>query len=154
MRGADMSWADMSGADMRGANMSEADMREANMSANLSGIKGIKDMSYWFDDNFKKNKNGYIVYKAIGDTSYNIKDEWKINKGEYLTENVNMNPTFECGCGVNFGTIDYIKKNYKNAKEFWECLIEWKDLISTVVPYNTDGKARCARLKLIKKIIL
>jgi uncharacterized protein YjbI with pentapeptide repeats len=150
MRDTNMSGANMSGADMRRANMSDTNMSGANMSANLSQTKGIKDMSKWFSENFKNNTKGYIVYKAIGNTTYNLNQNWKIKKGEYLTENVNFNPTFECGCGVNFGTMDYIYNNYKEAKEIWECLIEFQDLISTVIPYDTDGKGRCGRLKLIR----
>jgi len=34
----------------------------------------------------------------------------------------------------------------------WECLILFEDAPDIVVPYNTDGKARCGRLQLIKKI--
>jgi len=28
----------------------------------------------------------------------------------------------------------------------------WEDLADVVVPYNTDGKARCARLQLIEPL--
>jgi len=41
-----------------------------------------------------------------------------------------------------------VKKNHKGP--YWKCRINWKDLVDTVIPFNTDGKGRCARLELIK----
>lgn len=111
-------------------------------------------MKEWFNKSFKKTAKGYIVYKAIGNTSYSPNPKWKIKKGEYLEENVNLNPTFDCGCGVNFGTLAFVKSNYSRAKEVWECLLEFEDMVNLCVPYYTDGKARCGRLKLVKKINL
>ena len=131
-----------------------ADLSYANLSCNLSEAKGLPNMKEWFNKSFKKTAKGYIVYKAIGNTSYSPNPKWKIKKGEYLEENVNLNPTFDCGCGVNFGTLAFVKSNYSRAKEVWECLLEFEDMVNLCVPYYTDGKARCGRLKLVKKINL
>jgi hypothetical protein len=60
--------------------------------------------------------------------------------------------SYPCGFGVNFGTLDWIKKNTKCSGDIWECRLYFDDLEKTVVPYNTDGKARCSRLQLIKII--
>jgi hypothetical protein len=139
-------------ADLRSADLRFANLISANLSsADLSYSKGIKNMADWFYENFKCNKNGFIVYKAINNTTYRLNSNWKIEKGEYLEEVVNPCVNVDCGCGVNFGTLEYVKKNYQNS-DIWECLIEFKDLVSVVVPYNSDGKCRCARLKLIKNI--
>ena len=157
--GADLSGADLRGADLRRANLSRADLRRANLSgadlrdADLSGAKGLTNAVDFFDKNFAKSDNGYIVYKRLGGspTHYSPRPEWIIEEGAILEEVANPNRQDECGCGVNFGTLDYCKKN-STAADLWECLIEWKDLLGVVVPYNTDGKARCERLKLVKRI--
>lgn len=145
--------ANLSSANLCYANLSSANLSYADLCyANLSEAKNIITMADWFDKTFKHNTKGYIVYKAIGNTSYTPREEWKIKAGEYLTENVNRNSYDLCGCGVNFGTLEFIKQNYRDAKEIWECLIEYKDLVDTIVPINSDGKARTSRLKLIKKL--
>jgi hypothetical protein len=90
------------------------------------------------------------VYKTFG--AYKTPpDCWKIEKGAYIEEIVNPDRCTECGSGVNFATLDWIKKDpHSYKKEIWQCLIHWEDLADVVVPFNTDGKARCARLQLIK----
>ena len=144
---ANLSYADLSSADLSSANLSSADLRYAD----LSLVKNLLNKTKEFMNNFKFNKKGLIVYKGIGKTSYSINPNWKIAQGEYLEEVVNFNKTNDCGCGVNFGTLEYIKSNYPKST-IWECLIEFKDLVEVVVPYNTDGKARCSRLKLIRPL--
>jgi hypothetical protein len=124
----------------------------------LSGVKGLPDPSKWMEENFLALSNGYIVYKSFSPTTpyANIRPaSWVIKAGEYIEEVVNQSPTVTCGCGVNFGTFGYIQKQFwyrKNNHNIWMCLIEWKDLPSVVVPYNTEGAARCSRLQLIRKI--
>jgi hypothetical protein len=36
--------------------------------------------------------------------------------------------------------------------DIWKCLIEWQYAPDIVVPYNTNGKARCGKLKLIEVV--
>jgi hypothetical protein len=152
LRHADLSSANLISANLRYADLSSANLISANLSsANLSKVKNMINKTKEFIDKFKFNKKGMIVYKGIGKTSYPLNTDWKIKKGEYLTEVVNPCKNCDCGCGVNFGTIEYIKKEYPES-EIWECLIEFKDLVEVIVPYDTDGKARCSRLKLIRKI--
>ena len=138
--------ADLSGANLRYANLSDANLSDAN----LSGAKNLLSATAWLLSAFKKTAKGIIVYKAQK-AQYESPKHWIWEKGKYLTEVCSLLPTVECGCGVNFATLDWIKKNHSDSP-VWECLIEWIDLAETVVPYNTDGKARCARLKLIKLI--
>ena len=138
---ANLSWADLSWADLSGANLSGADLSWAK---NLITARE-------FMANFKKDKDGYLVYKCIGNTNYNTPEHWKITAGSYLEEVVNQLPTLECACGVNFGTLEWCRENYPEA-DLWLCRIHWADLPDVTVPYGTDGKARCGRLQLIKKI--
>jgi len=155
--GANFSGADLSGADLRsvnfsGANFSGADLSGADLrGANFSESKGLLTNKEILQKYFKKSTDGYIVYKAIGNTTYNVNEKWVIEENSYIGEVVNQNRVDDCGCGVNFGTLEYVKSNYKKS-EYWECLIKFDDLIDTTFPYNFDGKGRCARLKLVKKI--
>ena len=147
LRGANLRWADLGWADLRGANLRGADLRGAN----LSGAMGLLDPAEWMAK-FPATAEGYVVYKAVGGTPYDSPPHWAIEPGAYLTETVNPSRTNDCGCGVNFGTAKFVWDDYPPAqgRNVWECLIEWRDLPGVVVPYNTDGKARCARLKLVR----
>ena len=139
--------ADLSSADLSFANLSSADLRFAD----LSQSKGLLKAREWIAENFKKTKNGFVVYKKIGNTSYTMPKSWNIKAKSFIEDIVNPNPTEDCGCGVNFGTRKWCENNYSEA-DLWECLILFEDAPDIVVPYNTDGKARCGRLQLVKMI--
>ena len=153
--GANLSGADLSGANLFGADLFWADLSRANLSgANLSGadlsqVKGLLNPTEWMAENFSSTDDGYIVYKAFGKglTTYSQSCFGKIRNGKYITEIVNPFPTVGCGCGINFATLDWVRANYPEA-QIRECLIEWKDLATLVVPYSTDGKARVGRLRI------
>jgi len=154
---ADLRSANLSSADLRAANLSSVDLRSANLSsadlrsANLSSVKGLLNPQSWLKENFKFNKKGLVVFKGFGNTPYPIKSNWLIKKGSVIEEECNSCRVDDCGCGVNVATKKWIENQCPNAV-IWECLIEWKDLVGAVVPYNTDGKFRCNRLRLIKKV--
>jgi hypothetical protein len=90
------------------------------------------------------------VYKTFG--AYYKNDEWNVESNAYIEENVNPLPTNECGCGINFATLAWVKKDSGESKEIWRCRISWMDSCSIVVPYNTDGKARCGRMQLLEVV--
>jgi hypothetical protein len=146
---ANLSRANLRRADLSGANLSEADLRGANLRwADLSRAKGLLDSTEWLKANFEHDTEGIIVYKCIGNTEYTAPAHWTIEPGAYLTEVVNPSRTSDCACGVNFGTRAWCEAHYTTA-DLWRCRIEWLDLAGVVVPYHTDGKARCERLKLL-----
>ena len=153
---ADLSLADLRLANLRSANLSSANLRSADLSsadlssANLSGSKGITTARIYLAQ-FEKDKKGIIVYKAIGNTYQAPPAYWDIKPNSFLEEVVNPLRTIDCGSGVNFATLDWIKKNFKNTT-IWKCRILWEDMADVVVPYNIDGKARCARLQLIEPL--
>jgi hypothetical protein len=150
LSGANLSGADLRSADLSGANLRSADLSGANLSgANLSGAKNLLNPVVWLAETFVSDELGYIVYKAIGNTTYNPPKSWKIKAGSLLEEIPNPLPTCECGCGVNFATLAWVKSNHSRVT-IWRCRIRWLDLPGVVVPYNTDGKARCSRLELIE----
>jgi len=149
---ADLSYADLNSANLSSANLSSANLSSANLSsANLSSVKGLLNPQSWLKENFKFNKKGLIVFKGFGNTQYPIKSDWLIKKGSVISEECDSCRVDDCGCGVNVATKKWIENQYPDAV-IWECLIEWKDLVGVVVPYNTDGKFRCNRLRLIKKV--
>ena len=149
---ADLSGADLIGANLSGANLSDVNLSGADLSgANLSGSIGILSQTAWLQKHFKKNKKGYLVYKTFG--AYNTPpDKWEIKKGSVITETANCQRTDTCGCGINFATREWIKNELDHDVVVWECLLEWEDLADTIVPYNTDGKARCQRLTLLEVV--
>jgi hypothetical protein len=140
--GADLSGADLSGADLSGANLSGAD---------LSSAKNLLNPVKWMADNFEHDGLGFIVYKGIGNTEYVMPDYWTIEPNSFIEEVPNPLPTIVCGCGVNFATLKWVKKNY-GLSTIWRCRIHWMDCVGVVVPFNTDGKARCSRLELIEVV--
>ena len=143
--------ANLSGANFSGADLRDADLSRADLSgANFSGATGLKTARE-FMRAFGCDKEGVLVFKAIGKTDYSAPSHWKIESDAFLEEVVNPLPTCACGCGVNFGTEDYCRKSYPGSA-LWLCRIHWLDLADVVVPYNSEGKARCARLQLLKVI--
>ena len=153
-----LSLVDLSGSNLSHANLSGAILERANLNlANLSQSTGLIDPSQWLYANFKHNKKGWIVYKYFGLSSYfQTPQTWNIYPGEFIQETVNPCRTTSCGSGVNFATIGWIHHNcFSLSKIFqtgniWKCRIRWEDACSIVVPYNTDGKARCGRLELLE----
>ena len=160
LRGADLSEANLSGADLRGADLSGADLSRADLSgadlsradlsgADLSGVLGLLESCAYIDAHFEKTDKGYIAYKTFG--SFNTPPAyWTIEPDSIICENVNFNRTEECGCGVNVGTLEWVKEN--TTGQIWKVLIEWPWLAGVVVPYSTDGKIRCERVRLLEKI--
>ena len=80
-------------------------------------------------------------------------DTWKIEPRSIIEEVCNPLPTNDCASGVNVATLDWIKSN-SNKDRVWRCLIRWPWLAGVVVPYNTDGKIRAARVELLEEIKL
>jgi len=159
--GADLRWADLREANLRGANLSGANLREANLrganlrgadlsGADLSGAAGLLNPVEWLKLHFKFEKT-LKVFKAFKDTSCSPNPAWKIEENSVIEEEPNYCRADDCGCGINFGTLEFIRANYPNS-EIWECEIEPEWFFMVVVPYNTDGKARCGKMRLLKKL--
>ena len=163
LQDADLQDANLQDANLQGADLQRADLQETYLydaklqRANLSGTKGLLKASEWLKSNFDtvvstdSKLNGYLVYKAIGNTNYNLPKYWEIKEGSFIEEVVNIIPTDDCACGVNFATKEWCTSSYSKSN-IWLCRINWIDLSSLVVPYNTNGKARCGRLELIRKV--
>jgi uncharacterized protein YjbI with pentapeptide repeats len=148
---ANLSMADRKRANLLEADLLEADLREANLrEANLSGSGGLLSAIDWMAE-MEQSADGWIVYKCIGKTQFPAPESWRVEPGAILSEVANPDRTCDCACGVNFGTRAWCDANYTDAV-LWRCLIRWEWGPGVVVPYNTDGKARCERLQLVEVV--
>jgi len=145
--------ASMKGIKLKGCNIAGMD---------LSGVQGLPSTTDLLEQYFEFGKEGVIVYKAFGDTTYQLrrldeKFDWKPEAGKMLYETVDYTRNTNCGCGVNFATLEWLKKQYYNSIKsgetiVWKCLIPYRYLADVVMPYNTDGKGRCAYLILLEPV--
>ena len=143
-----LSGSDLSGSDLRGSNLRGSDLRGSDLSeSDLSGAIGLLVAADWLKQTFKHDAWGIIVYRSQGGNGTPKPPSWKWKAGAVLTEVVNPCRTDECGSGVHFSTLAWARQEYKPP--YWKCRIRWIDLADVVVPYNTDGKARCGRLELL-----
>ena len=156
LKNAKLNNAKLNDAELKNAKLNNAELKNAKLNdaelnnADLSGVTGLLN-SADFMSQFKKDKRGILVYKSIGNTFYDMPSKWIVAEGEFITEIPNPNRSVACGCGVNFATLDWCKANFRDST-IWLCRINWIDLSDVAVPYNTDGKARCARLELIRPL--
>ena len=151
---ANLSSANLSNAYLIYAKLSNAKLSNANLNrTNLSSAFGLLSSSDWLKENFDTyHGRGYIVFKEV-DLYKSTPPKWEYKGGNTLAETVNPNRTDDCGCGINFATLTWIKKkNVRPDLVIWKCLLTWEALADTVVPYNTNGKARCQSLQLLERI--
>lgn len=141
LSGADLSCADLRGADLSGAILS---------GANLSDATGLLNPIDYLAEKFERTEDGYVVYKAF-DACYASPTKWKVEPGKIITEEVNFCRVNECGCGINAAPLEWVKRECL-GKDIYKLLIKWEWLAGVVVPYNTDGKIRCARAQIIGKV--
>ena len=171
LRGSDLSrsdlrHSDLSHSDLRGSNLSHSDLSHSDLSrsdlshsdlcgsdlrgSNLSQTEGLLDTVNYIEAHFERTDRGYIAYKTFGG-NYNPPDDWKIEPDSVITETVNFDRCTSCGSGINVAPLEWVKQNYPN-KKIWKCLIEWPWLVGVCVPYNTDGKIRCSRVRLLEVV--
>jgi len=145
---ADLSFANLISANLSSANLRSADLSSANLrSAELSFANHQLINPIEFMSKFDKTDEGYIVYKSFGE-NHNPPASWKVEAGSIIEELPDRSATVLCGAGINFGTKAWCKENC--SKPIWKCLIKWEWLPGVIVPYQTDGKARCYKLQLLE----
>ena len=108
------------------------------------------DTVNYMEAHFERVERGYIVYKTFGG-NYEPPTEWEIKPESIITETVNFDRCTECGSGINVAPLEWVKCEYPN-KQIWKCLIEWPWLVGVCVPYNTDGKIRASRVRLLEVV--
>jgi uncharacterized protein YjbI with pentapeptide repeats len=168
LNGAGLQKADLSRADARSANLHSADLRWANLTsaslhetdlryarldgADLSGAKGLVTPADYIERNFETGNNGVLCYKVF-ECFYDAPDYWKIEEDSVIEENASPIRTRDCACGINVTTRKWMERNNYTNKA-WRCRIAWPDLAGVVVPYNTGGKIRAERVRLLEKVDL
>ena len=151
LRGADLSCAYLIGANLIGADLSCANLNYANLNgANLSDATGLLNPIDYLAEKFERTEDGYVVYKVFNGC-YGPPAKWKVEPGEIITEEVNFCRVNECGCGINAAPLEWVKRTYP-GKDIYKLLIKWEWLAGVVVPYDADGKIRCARAQIIGKV--
>jgi hypothetical protein len=145
---AELNGAKLNRAELNYAELNRAELNYAELNhAELNHAEGVLSQQEYINNNFEISKDGIIVYKTFGEI-YKSPASWKIKEGAIIQENCSFQRTVLCGSGINFGNYDYVKNNY-NGK-IWECIIRWEWAMGICVPYNTDGKCRCEKMKLLK----
>lgn len=130
--------------------------------SSFSGSKGLISSIDYLEKTFKKTEQGYITYKKFGQF-YDTPNYWDIREGSVLNEVINSNRFEDCGAGINVSTLNWLDEHLlfaatlygfsaKDKTDIWEVLIPFEWLSGVCVPYNTDGKIRCERVKLIKEL--
>jgi hypothetical protein len=162
---ANLKEADLYGAYLRDANLREADLTNANLIhaefkyAHLNKTKGIISQKNWLDKTFKKGPDFYIVYTILGSSNWCSQfyqyENWEIEKNSFIERECYPYRTRWRDEGICFGLFDWMKEErdtFLPAGNIWECRLYFKDLFDVVVPYATNGYARCSKLQLIKVI--
>jgi len=126
---------------------------------NLSNTFGLLKQSK-FLNKFKKTNDGIICYKTFN-CSYKSNQNWKIEENSIIEEEVDFDRWNNCGCGINVATKKWVKYFARTSHvdgllykklDIWKCLIPNDATPTIVVPYNSDGKFRVGKLKLLKKV--
>lgn len=151
LNNARLSDADLDSASLRFANLSGADLRRTNLfETDLSCAIGLLDPITYLAEVFDRTEEGYVVYKVFN-AVFAPSPKWTIKPGEIITEEVNPCRTNICGCGINVAPLEWVKCSYP-GQDIYKLLIKWEWLAGVIVPYNTDGKIRCARAQIVGKV--
>ena len=69
----------------------------------------------------------------------------------YECHEPNTDETQSCGAGINVATLEWCLKDTNNdlGKTYIECEFEAGNVI---VPFNSDGKFRVVKIKVIRKL--
>lgn len=104
---------------------------------------------------FQRNEDntGYIVYK-IFDYIFSPCKEWNICRDSIIEENCDMNRFKACSYGINVATLSWAMRHASSPYSeksipIWKCEINDDWLADVCVPYESNGKIRCGKLKLL-----
>ncbi len=128
---------------LSGANLSDA---------NLSDAKNLVSSINFLEAHFERTRDGYIVYKTFG-SNYRAPNSWAIEPKSVITETVNPDRGTDCGSGINVAPLEWVMRYAEGrSRDVWKCLIEWPWLAGAIVPFGSDGKIRCEKLRLLEVV--
>jgi hypothetical protein len=162
LRGADLGEADLreaslGEADLRGADLGEADLREASLrGADLreADLRGAKNTPLECHDslNILRYQEGKLrAFKYLKDdftSPINGNTKYEVGKTVRLrTVDCDPDDRVLCGKGLNVASLEWcVRKG--DTDTFIEVEFDAKDIVS--IPYNTDGKFRVRKLKVLR----
>lgn len=138
---------------LKNTNFKNAKLKLVNFeNIDTENIFGLPTQEEFLDQLFEKTEKGYIVYKVFG-LVYKPPIYWDVKRGSIIEEKVNLNRNIMCLYGINVATKEWIQsfQGYHD-QPIWKCLLSFEDLDKVCVPYATDGKIRCGRLKLLEVV--
>ena len=173
---ADLSYADLSYANLRSANLNSANLRSANLrsanlrsanlssanlsyadlsSADLSYAKGLQPKYQNALNLLKFQKGKLIAYKYVKDdfsSPVNGNLIYKVGKTITLKlSECSKDDTISCDRGINVADLAWCVREGNNGN-FVEVEFDVKDIVS--IPYNTDGKFRIRKCKVLRSFNL
>jgi len=154
LRGVDLWGVDLWGASLRGANLRGADLWGANLrGANLGETKNCFPVLYRDNLSILKHQTGKLkAYKYLNRNRSPYQNAEYVVGKTYVVEDYNSDETMVCGKGINLATLEWCLRdtNCSLDKTYIECRFDAKDIVA--VPFNTDGKFRVKKLKVVRKI--
>src|SRR3990167_6345616 len=161
LRSANLRSANLRSANLRSANLNSANLRSANLSyadlssADLSYAKGLQPKYQNALNLLKFQKGKLIAYKYVKDdfsSPINGKLIYKVGKIITLKlSECSKDDTISCDRGINVADLEWCVREGNNGN-FVEVEFDVKDIVS--IPYNTDGKFRIRKCKVLRSFNL
>ena len=164
LRKADLRGADLRGATLRGATLRRADLRKADLQgvdlrgadlqgADLQGALGIDPRRYNPYMTLLDQVGVMRAYKLVTD-DYTGPHYRGLNYqvGREVSEKANTDPDIECSYGISLATLDWVLANWSPSQRV--LLVEFDRADLAAVPYNSDGKFRVHRCKVLEEMDL
>ena len=161
---ADLSYSDLRDSDLRGAGLRGADLRGADLrgadlrGSDLRGSRGISPEQcqplLLLQYQVGKIRAFKVVTGNFESPCAEIKLVYTIGSMVEVAD-VNDNPDYDCGAGINLATLDWCLKTYRGELQegkFRLLLCEFTAADIVAIPHASDGKFRVRRCKVIKEI--
>jgi uncharacterized protein YjbI with pentapeptide repeats len=151
----DLRGSNLSGSDLSYSNLSYSDLRGSNLrGSNLSGsdLRGASGLNPNATDDLRMlldqpgSIRAYKLVKADGIGPYNGGITYEIG-GAYKVANADTDETKQCGAGINLATLPWCLREWQDGYRILVAEFTAADIAA--IPYNTDGKFRVHRCKIV-----
>jgi hypothetical protein len=115
--------------------------RELDKLRRLQGIQDMKAVVHAFKYSNHRNKSPCYDY---------VRPIFQYRRGAIMAvRKPDKDPSESCGAGVNVATLAWVRQRICRKDTVWRVAFRVKDI--AVIPFNTDGKLRLYRCKVVKK---
>ena len=134
--------------------LDEAVKQGANLrGANLRGAKNLSPL-YWDNLNILRMQKGKLrAFKYLNGDESPIDDKkltYKVDK-TVIEKDYDDSDLVSCSKGLNVATLEWcLREGNIESNNFIEVEFKASDIVA--IPYNSDGKFRVKKLKVIRKI--